>query len=155
LLDLPDYVASLAQRVATTGADVVVPRIEYTRGALSAQLFVDGELPGSGIPRTSMIHVVERWSRSYLDRPWRLDEYAYELLDHERDLRIAFHLHDAEWFVANHRVVVHEHCERPIGVSRCQHYAGTPIAGGFEALDRLMAAWVSDSVEDCSLRTCL
>lgn len=155
MLDLPGYVASLAQRIATTGADIAAPRIEYGDGARSAQLYMDGDLPGSSIPPTSTIHLVERWSRSYVDQPWRLDEYAYDLIDHERDVRIAFHLHDADWFVNTYRVVVHEHCERPIGVSTCRHYAGTPIARGFEALDRLMSAWMSEAVEDCALRTCL
>ncbi len=70
-------------------------------------------------------------------------------------MRYALHLHDTTFFVDAYRVVVHEHCEAPIGETTCAHYAGIPVADGFEAVDRLLAAWVRDTPPDCSTLTCL
>ena len=87
--------------------------------------------------------------------PWHLVEYTYELIDHERDSRRALHLHNADWFVQTYRVVVHEHCERPIGTTHCDHFAGTPVRDGYEALDRLMETWTHDDPVDCTSYACL
>ena len=148
--DLPGYVETVARRLGSTGADVAGPTIGYVAGGLAAGVSIAAALPGSGIPQNSEIRFVERWERPYLDQPWRLTEYAYDLLDHERDVRLALHLHHADWFVANFRVVVHEHCEKPIGVARCAHYAGRPVNGGLDALYRLLAVWMEDPPPDCS-----
>ncbi len=64
-------------------------------------------------------------------------------------------LHDADWFVRTYRVVVHEHCERPIGTTHCDHFAGTPVRDGYEALDRLMETWTHDDPVDCTSYACL
>jgi hypothetical protein len=154
-LDLRTHAAHLAQRVASTGADLAQPRIRYTRDDLEADVSIRGDLPGSGIPKSSQVDLTERWVRPFRDQPWRLVEYAYELLDHERDVRFALHLHDQDWYVDNLRVVVHEHCDSPIGNVRCRHYAGDPIAGGHEAVDRLLEVWTRDAPLDCAALTCL
>lgn len=153
--DLREHAARLAQRVASTGADLAQPRIRYTRDDLQADLSIRGDLPGSGMPKSTQVDLMERWVRRFRDRPWRLLEYAYELLDHERDVRFALHLHAQDWFVDTYRVVVHEHCESPIGTVRCSHYAGDPVADAYEAVDRLLEVWTRDVPLDCTALTCL
>ena len=51
--------------------------------------------------------------------------------------------------------MVHEHCERPIGTTHCDHFAGTPVRDGYEALDRLMETWTDDDPVDCTSYACL
>ena len=70
-------------------------------------------------------------------------EYAYELRDHERDFRQAHHLHDRDVFVHRFSVVVHEHCERPIGRVECAHYEGSPIRDAFAGVVALVEAWTA------------
>jgi hypothetical protein len=154
-LDLRTHAARLAQRVASTGADLAQPRIRNTRDHLEADVCIRGDLPGSGIPTSSQVDLTERWVRPFRDQPWRLIEYAYELLDQERHVRFALHLHDQDWFVDNFRVVVHEHCESPIGTFRCRHYAGDPVAGSYEAVDRLLEVWTRDVPLECAPLICL
>lgn len=154
-LDLRTHAARLAQRVASTGADLAQPRIRYASGELEADVSIRGELPGTGMPRSSQVDLRERWVRPFRDRPWRLAEYAYELLDRERDVRFALHLHDQDWFAERFRVVVHEHCESPIGRVRCRHYAGDPVDDGYAAVDRLLEVWTRDVPLDCAALTCL
>lgn len=154
-LDLRAHAAQLAQRLASTGADVAQPRIRYGSGHLEAAVSILGELPGSGIPRNSEVQLREHWVRPFRDQPWRLAQYAYDLIDHERDVRFALHLHDQDWFVDAYRVVVHEHCESPIGTVRCPHYAGEPVADGYRAIDRLLEVWTRDAPLNCAALTCL
>ena len=56
------------------------PRILFAQGALLAEVSLEGDLPGSGLPRLGEIHLRERWARRYVDQPWRLNEYAYDLI---------------------------------------------------------------------------
>jgi hypothetical protein len=139
----------------STGADVKGPRISYLTDRRLADISISGDLPGSGMPRRSELQFSERWIRTYADQPWRLAEYAYELLDHERDVRVALHLHDQAWFVDTYKVVVHEHCEHPIGSVACRHYAGAPVANSFDAVDRLLEIWTRDTPPDCTASVCL
>lgn len=82
-------------------------------------------------------------------------EYEYELLDHDRDFRRAWHLHDHDFFVDRYRVVVHEHCESPIGSIACDHYAGEPVRDAFAGVELLLDAWVDPNPPDCRALTCL
>ena len=154
-LDISAYAAQLARRIESTGADVLGPRITYVTGQLVADVSITAELPGSGFPRNSEMRLSERWSRPYLDQPWRLAEYAYELLDYERHARLALHLHDKAWFVDTYNIVVHEHCEAPIGDVHCRHYAGPPVSDSFDAVDRMLETWMDDRAPDCTAKTCL
>ncbi|HET7026101.1 MAG TPA: hypothetical protein VFI28_00260 [Candidatus Limnocylindrales bacterium] len=81
-------------------------------------------------------------------------EYVYELLDHERNIRRAFHPHDAEAFIRRFQVVVHEHCEHPIGSSVCDHYEGSPVRDAFAGVRLLVDAWAGET-PDCSALVCL
>ena len=110
---------------------------------------------GVGMLKNSQVHLRERWTRPFRDHAWRLVAYAYGLLDEERDVRFALHLHDQDWFIDTYRVVVHEHCESPIGSVRCKHYAGAPVADGYQAVDRLLEIWTSDTPLDCAAHVCL
>jgi hypothetical protein len=74
------------------------------------------------------------------------------LLDHERDFRRAHHLHDRDVFVRRFNVVVHEHCERPIGNVQCAHYEGSPIRDAFAGVVALLDAWTADPPECADLR---
>ena len=67
--------------------------------------------------------------------------------------RRAFHLHDPEVFLRRFLVLVHEHCERPIGTSHCDHYAGLPMRDSREGIGRILAAWTDGF--DCHALTCL
>lgn len=81
-------------------------------------------------------------------------EYAYELIDDARDVRRAFHLHFQEWFERRFLVVVHEHCEHPIGEVRCGHYEGSPIRDAFAGVMALIDAWTAEPA-DCAALRCL
>ena len=81
-------------------------------------------------------------------------EYVYELIDRGRDFRRAFHLHDAAWFERRFLVVVHEHCERPIGARPCDHFEGTPIRDAYAGVLALIDAWIADP-PDCAQLRCL
>jgi hypothetical protein len=117
------------------------------------RLHLFGVLPGDGGSRGATLDVREDFATS--DRAWvERTAYAYELLDRPRDLRVAYHVHDRQWFQERRLVVVHEHCERPIGTTRCAHYEGSPIRDGFEGIAALMAAWMDD-LPDCTTRRCL
>jgi hypothetical protein len=125
--DLQRHADDLATYLARTGADFVERRLEYADGRTRAQLVLDADLPGAGLPPVS--RVIVRESFELRDGSWQQVAYRYELLDREMDCRRTFHLHDPEIVLQRFLVLVHEHCERPIGTSRCDHFAGLPIRG--------------------------
>ena len=69
------------------------------------------------------------------------------------DGRRAYHFHDSDVFLRRHLVSVHEHCERPIGTSRCDHFSGLPIRDTREGIQRIFAAWTDGF--DCTGLSCL
>ena len=154
-LDLEAYARQLSQRVASTGADIVDNQIAYGAGDLVARVAVIADLPGGGYPKNSRLELSDSWARQDRDRPWRLYEYTYELLDHERDTRYALHLHSADWFVQTFHVAVHEHCENPIGNPACKHYKGEPVDSGYDAVERLLRIWTEDEPSLCGTLPCL
>lgn len=81
-------------------------------------------------------------------------EYAYELVDQLSDFRRAFHMHFPEWFRRRFLVVVHEHCERPIGRIDCEHFEGTPIRDAFAGVLAIVDVWTGEA-PDCSALRCL
>ena len=80
--------------------------------------------------------------------------YAYELIDHPRDRRRAFHQHDVGRWLRELGVTVHQHCEEKVGRPACAHYLGLPIDDGFEGLDRLLEAWTSPGDLGCDGLRC-
>lgn len=127
--------------------------LEQTPGAALA-FELRGFLPDGRQPPDSIVEIREIWRRMD-EGGYERAEYEYELLDHERGFRRAWHLHDADYFVDQFKVVVHEHCERPVGSANCDHYAGPPIRDAFSAVERLVGTWVDGQVPDCAGLTCL
>ena len=149
--DLQGHADDLATYLARTGADFVERRLEYADGRTRAQLVLCADLPGAGLPPVSRAMVRE--SYELRDGSWQQVAYRYELLDREMDGRRAFHFHDSEVFLRRFLVLVHEHCERPIGTSHCDHYAGLPMRDSREGIQRILAAWTDGF--DCHALTCL
>ena len=125
---------------------------ESPSGALSFAL--RGFLPDGRMPPQSILEIRERWIALGSGEVER-SEYAYELLDHERGFRRAFHLHDPEDFVRRYDVVVHEHCERPMGTTACAHVQGSPVRDGYHGVEVLLKAWIDPDVPDCANLPCL
>lgn len=125
---------------------------ESPSGAMSFAL--RGFLPDGQFPPLSVLEVRERWRRLAPDQLERW-EYEFELLDHERGFRRAFHLHDSQEFIRRFHVVVHEHCEQPIGTAPCTHMAGPPVPDGFRGVELLLAAWIDPILPDCEAMPCL
>jgi len=149
--DLQKHADDLATYLARSGADFVARRLEYADRRTRAQLVLDADLPGSGLPPVSRAMVRESYELQ--DGSWRQVAYRYELLDREMDGRRAFHLHHPEDFLRRFLVLVHEHCERPIGTARCDHFAGGPIRDSREGIRRILVAWTDGF--DCRALTCL
>ena len=151
-----DYVTDLAELTERYG---VVP--DLTGGAAlaletepegSVRFALRGFLPDGRRPPRSVVEIVERWTPR--NDAYERTAYRYELIDHERDHRRAFHRHDDGYFGRTFGVVVHEHCESPIRQVRCPHFFGRPVRDGFRAVELLMAVWVSDRPE-CDALPCL
>jgi len=115
---------------------------------------LEASLPGADAAGASTLVVRERWHRVAGDL-FERTEYEYELRDHQRDFRRAFHLHDPDWFVDRHQVVVHEHCERPIGVAPCAHIEGSPVRDAFAGVMRLIGIWTDPELPECAALPCL
>lgn len=155
---LEDHLADVAHLLERYGValdlgsndDLVLD--ESPSGARSFEL--RGLLPDGRQRPRSVVELREVWrptDAGHLERR----EYAYELVDRERDVRRAFHLHDPEWFVRRYAVVVHEHCERPIGTAPCPHVAGFPVKDAFRGVELLLRAWTDPDVPACDDLPCL
>ena len=148
---LQGHADDLATYLAHTGADLVERRLEYAGGRTRAQLVLEAELPGVGLPPVS--RAIVRESFELRAGSWEQVGYRYELVDREADGRRAFHLHDQDVFLYRYRVLVHEHCERPVGSARCDHFGGLPIRDSREGVQRILRAWTDGF--DCNALTCL
>ena len=156
--EVDDYASRLVALLERFGVAVTKPRpyepvdlLEADDGSLSFELV--GSLPDGREPARSTLELRERFQPIGGAR-FERDRYAYELVDRERGFRRAFHLHDPDWFGRRYLVVVHEHCERPIGTALCAHYHGSPIRDGFAGAVTLIGAW-TDEPPDCSALPCL
>ena len=152
-----DYVSRVVELLERYGVVLMKPApgepvevLEADDGSLSFELI--GSRPDGRVPALSTLEVRERL-RPIDGELFERDGYEYELIDRERDFRRAFHLHDPEWFERRHLVVVHEHCERPLGDAACDHYEGSPIRDGYAGVTVLMDAWTGEP--GCSESRCL
>ena len=152
--DYADGVAALLERfgvaLISPGAGAPVEVLVEDDGSLSFELV--GSLPDARTPARSTVAVRELF-RTIGQGQYERSDYEYELIDRERSFRRAFHLHDPEWFQRRFLVVVHEHCEQPLGEPACDHVQGDPIRDGFAGVVALMDAWTDDA--DCHGRRCL
>ena len=154
---LEDHVASVAELlerygvVLDLGPDDALELDETPSGTLTFEL--RGFLPDGRQPHHAVLEVREVWRAA--GDAFERSEYEYELLDHQRGYRRAFHLHDRDAFARRFDVVVHEHCEQPVGVARCEHHAGLPVRDPFAAVELLVGVWVDPLVPDCGALQCL
>ncbi len=154
---LDDYVADLAQLLERYGVVLNKPAagqgielLEDDAGRIGFELI--GGLPDGRQPPLATLEVREEFTP--VDDLYQRSRYEFELVDLERNFRRAFHLHFPEWFEARHLVVVHEHCEQPIGEIRCPHFEGSPKRDGYQGVMALMTAWADDP-PDCASLPCL
>ncbi len=158
LAALADYLSGVAELLERYGVVLdgasTAPLVlqESPSGAMSFEL--RGCLPDGQTPPLSVLEIRERWRRLGPDLVERW-EYEFELLDHERGFRRGFHLHDSDAFIRRFHVVVHEHCERPIGTAPCDHFVGSPVLDGYRGVNLLLEAWIDPATPDCSALTCL
>jgi hypothetical protein len=152
------YLASAANLLGRYGVDLAFPSgldavelLEDANGNLSYELL--GNLPGSQNAAGSELAIREGFERLGPDQFERI-RYEFELVDRGRDFRRAFHMHFTEWFIERYQVVVHEHCERPVGRVACEHYEGSPIKDAFAGTVKLIDAW-TDAPPDCAVLACL
>jgi len=156
---LEGYLANIALLLERYGValdleqDEALTLVESDSGRLSFS--VQGFLPDGRQPPQAIVQVREIWRPTSAGGPYERADYAYELLDHERDFRRAFHLHDRDVFVRRHDVVVHEHCERPIGNAPCAHLSGFPVRDAFAGVERLLDAWLEPQMPACDGLPCL
>ena len=155
--EVDDYVVRLVELLEcygvvlsrpAAGADIEV--LEADDGSLSVELI--GQLPDGRLPALASVEVREEFQPG--EDGYRRARYEFEVIDRERDFRRAFHLHFPEWFEREHLVVVHEHCERPIGEARCAHYQGSPIRDGYAGVRVLLGTWLAEP-PDCAALHCL
>lgn len=152
-----EYLSRVAVLMERFGAALDLPEgaalelLEEDDGTLSFELM--GSLPdGTRLGRSRL--VIREGFRRISPDLYERARYEYELVEQVRDFRRAFHLHFPEWFERRFLVVVHEHCERPIGVIDCEHYAGQPIRDAFAGVTSLMDIWTAEP-PDCKALKCL
>jgi hypothetical protein len=153
--ELEDYlarVAALLERFGVVfsrpaeGEDLVIE--ESQPGVLSYEL--RGELVDpDGVP--ACVEIREQFTSIGPDVHERT-RYEYELRDEARGYRRAFHLHSPEAFMSAYLVIVHEHCERPIGAGPCEHYEGSPVMDAFAGVRAIFDVWTDDPPDCDSLR---
>ena len=154
---LDDYVADLAElaerygiTLDLTDGESLTIQVEAS-GARRFTLL--GALPAGRQSVSASVELAETWRPVGKDG-YERSIYRYELLERQRDFRRAFHRHDEDFFARRYGVVVHEHCEVPIGAAPCAHLFGPPVRDGYRAVELLMSAWVADA-PDCASLPCL
>lgn len=156
--EVAGYLAATANLLERYGVNLAFPSgsdavelLEDSSGSLSFELL--GNLPSSQDAARSEMAIREGFERLGPDH-YERTRYEYELVDRARDYRRAFHMHFTDWFVERYLVVVHEHCERPIGRSPCEHYEGFPVRDAFAGIVKLVELW-TDGPPDCAELRCL
>jgi hypothetical protein len=153
---LVDYVASVGEQMERFGVDMDPPGepIRARSGSRGVSYQLAGALPHAPGDPSATLTVTEAWRRVD-DRLFERTEYAYELLDRLRRFRRAWHRHHQEWFADRFQVIVHEHCEHPIGEAACEHYTGFPVRDAFAGVELLLDAWMDPQPPDCGSLRCL
>lgn len=155
---LAAYLADIAEQLERYGVvldltpddDLVI--VESPGGARAFGL--RGFLSDGRQPARSVLEVREVWQPT-AEGAYERFGYEYELLDHDRGYRRAFHRHDSEVFVRRYELLVHEHCERPVGSATCNHYAGLPVRDAFAAVEKLVGTWIDPQPPECEALVCL
>lgn len=154
---LDDYLADLAELAERYGITLGLtdgePLTIESEPSGSRRFTLLGALPAGRNWPAASVELGETWRPAGLDG-YERSAYRYELLERQRDFRRAFHRHDEGFFERRYGVVVHEHCELPIGAAPCAHLFGAPVRDGYRAIELLMSAWVADQ-PDCPSLPCL
>lgn len=149
---LDSHLADIAKLLDRYGASLDPGDLTIEVAAAGARTFdIRGFLADGRQPPLAALEIRETWlpvDTGAFERA----EYAYELIDRERDFRRAFHLHFPDWFERHFLVVVHEHCERPIGAVDCEHYEGAPVRDAFAGIVKLVDVWTDEPPECAELR---
>lgn len=149
---LGGYVSKVATKLWSLGAELATPELATDPHGNLAFL-IEARLPDSGTPQQALVRIQELWRPAGAE--WQRQEYTYDLVDHPRARRRAYHLHDADSFRSAYDVVVHEHCEEVLGSADCNHYYGDPIADAYHGVELLLLAWTEDDVLGCEDLLCL
>ena len=154
---LDDYVVDLAELAERYGITLALSDGEALTVEIEAsgsrRFTLWGTFPAGRHSPSANFELAEKW-RPVGQDGYERSAYRYELLERERDFRRAFHRHDEEFFVRRYGVVVHEHCEVPVGAAPFAHLFGPPVRDGYRAIELLMSAWVADP-PDCASLPCL
>lgn len=146
------YLGALTVYLRNIGATVPEPTLDrYESGEVGFEFAA--VLPGSDQPQPAIVRVGEIWEPS--GDGYERAEYLYDLIEHPLDRRRGFHSHDTAVFARRFSVLVHEHCEEALGRPACDHYHGTPIANGYEALGRLLSTWGQPELLGCRALRCI
>lgn len=151
---LNQYVIGLAKALYTRGFDLPTrPTAEFDDSG-DIVFGVRGVIESPTETLDAEITLDELW-RPLPELRWERDEYTYDLIDHGRARRRAFHLHDRALARARLRSAVHEHCEEVLGDIARAHYLGRELPDGYLALDLLIAAWLEPARLGCDGLICL
>ena len=151
---LNQYVIGLAKALYTRGFNIPVGPVAEFDESGHVVFGITGVVTDEHGGLDVEISLDEIW-RPLPESRWERDEYTYDLVDHARNRRRAFHLHDRALSEARLRSVVHEHCEEAIGAPPCNHYLGRELPDGYVALDLLTAAWLEPRALGCGDLVCL
>jgi hypothetical protein len=159
---LEAYLFALATYLDRLGADLTTPieLLSVRGGGMGFDLVA--ALPSAIGDSPAGVRVAESWApvsmpRGSIRRVRQLERiaYGYELVDHARSRRRAFHRHDVNHFRSIAEVEVHEHCEERLDAPTCGHYFGRPIRDGYEAIRLLLVAWTEPGALGCDNLECI
>lgn len=153
------YYADLLERLDRFAAMVLPPNdgdeAELARASDGSLLLdLEARLPVGRHSADVELDLFERWAPAARDT-FERSEYRFELRHRGLDYRRAYHRHDVDHFVRAFDVATHEHCETPIGIAACGHYAGAPVANAIEAFDSLYDLWLTGAPPECGSLRCL
>ena len=150
--ELQAYLGDLSAILWNFGAEFPCPTLDpYDDG--SHGFVISALLPGSATPKPALIKLMETWEPSR-EGQYALAEYDYDFIEHPLDRRRAYHRHDAEDFLREFGVAVHEHCEEVLGRPARDHYMGLPV-DGYEAIRRFTILWGQPGPLGCSTLRCI
>lgn len=152
------YVADLIETVEQYGATVLPPHdrpdVALEQDGADLVFELGTRLAVTRRSPDADLSLSERWTPQGSD-VYVLGEYGYELRDHQLDYRRALHRHNVDYFLRNHDVTTHEHCEAMMGHEVCGHYAAGPVSGAIDGFFQLYAVWLARAKPDCSELRCL
>ena len=150
--ELQAYLGDLTAILWNFGAELPRPTLDpYDDG--SCGFVISAILPGITTPRPAVIRLIETWEPSRRDH-YTLSEYDYDFIEHPLNRRLACHRHDAQGFLREFGVAVHEHCEEVLARPACDHYMGLPI-DGYDAIRRFTRLWGQPGPIGCSQLRCI